>query len=252
MTTTRASLRIEPSQEILTATRHWLAAVRTAIGGDFLSCYLTGSVLTQGFDLKRSKVNVLIVARSLGSDALDALSRSLPEGKKAPTFDPLFMTHSQIRKSLDSFPIEWLEIQETHLLIEGQDVLHDLEVPRTYLRLQCEHELRSRLIQLRQIYIAKGRHPDQLEPALRASASSFATLFRTLVRLSGESPPADAPHVIERVADLFQLDAEALLGAYLVRYTERRYRGAEIATLFRRFLVEVERLVAAIDELRVA
>jgi len=246
------SLRIEPSQEILGATRHWLESVRTALGGEFLACYLTGSVLTQGFSPKHSKVNVLVVSRKLDGDALDALARTLPEVRKPPHFDPLFMPQAQIARSLDSFPIEWLEIQEMHLLIEGQDVLLGLEVPRTYLRLQCEHELRSRAIQLRQAYIAQARHPDRLEPVLRASASSFATLFRTLIRLSGETPPGDAPHVIERVADLFRLDAEALLGAYLVRYTERRYRGGEVGTLYRRFLVEIERLVNAIDELRVA
>jgi len=247
----QTGLRIEPSQEILTATRQWLASVRLALGSEFLACYLTGSVLTQGFSPKHSKVNVLVVARELPADTLDALSRALPESRKPPAFDPLFITRAQIDKSLDSFPIEWLEIQETHLLLEGQDVLLGLEVPRTYLRLQCEHELRSRAIQLRQAYIAQGRHPDRLEPVLRASASSFATLFRTLIRLSGESPPGDAPHVIERVADLFRLDAEALLGAYLVRYTERRYKGGELGTMYRRFLVEVERLVNAIDELHV-
>ena len=245
-------LRIEPSQEILAATREWLAAVRGALGAEFLACYLTGSVLTQGFKPKHSRVNLLVVARAYPAELLDALAQALPEARKAPHFEPLFMTQSQIDKSLDSFPIEWLEIQESHLLLEGQDVLHGLEVPRTYLRLQCEHELRSRTIQLRQAYLANGRHPDRLEPALRASASSFATLFRTLIRLRGESPPGETAHVIERVADLFRLDAEALLGAYLVRYTERRYRGAELATMYRRFLVEVERLVNAIDELRVA
>jgi hypothetical protein len=248
----QTGLRIEPSQEILTATRQWLASVRLALGSEFLACYLTGSVLHQGFNPKHSRVNVLVVAGAYPADTLDALSRVLPESRKPPAFDPLFMTQSQIGKSLDSFPIEWLEIQEAHLLIEGQELLLGLQVPRTYLRLQCEHELRSRAIQLRQAYIAQARHPDRLEPVLRASASSFATLFRTLIRLSGESPPGDAAHVIERVADLFRLDAEALLGAYLVRYTERRYRGAELGALFRRFLVEVERLVNAIDEMRIA
>jgi hypothetical protein len=244
-------LRIEPSQEILAATRQWLAVVREALGADFLACYLTGSVLTQGFNPKHSRINVLVVARQLSAERLDALGRGLPETRKPPAFDPLFLTQAQIAKSLDSFPIEWLEIQEMHLLLEGQDVLLGLEVPRTYLRLQCEHELRSRTIQLRQAYIAQAKHPDRLEPVLRASASSFATLFRTLIRLSGESPPGDAAHVVERVADLFRLDAEALLGAHLLRYTERRYRGAELAAMYRRFLVEVERLVNAIDELRV-
>jgi hypothetical protein len=36
-----------------------------------------------------------------------------------------------------------------------------------------------------------------------------------------------------------------------VRYTERHYRGAELQLLFRKFLVELERLVNAIDAMRV-
>jgi hypothetical protein len=196
-------------------------------------------------------VNVLVVARSLGIEILDAVARVLPETKKPPHFDPLFMTQRQIQKSLDSFPIEWLEIQEAHMLLEGHDVLGALEVPRGDLRLQCEHELRGKVIQLRQAYLLHARHPDRLEPLLRGAASSFAALFRTLLRLQGESPPADVPHVIERVADLYRLNAEGLLGAYLVRYTERRYRGAELVSMYRKFLMETGRLVDAIDELRV-
>jgi len=226
--------------------------VRAAMGGEFRAAYLTGSVLTQGFDPRRSGVNLLVVARRLDVETLDDVARVVPEPRTEPRVDPLFLTESQIRKSLDSFPIEWIEIQERHLLIEGLDVLGNLEVPRTYLRLQCEHELRAKVVQLRQAYLLGARHPDRLEPVLKASASSFATLFRTLLRLSGESPPADNAHVIERVSDLYHLHAEGLLGAYLVRATERRYRGAELLVLYRKFLAEVERLVNAIDEMRVA
>jgi hypothetical protein len=247
----RPDSRIEPSLDVLAATRHWNGIVRPAVGTEFLASYLTGSVLTQGFDPRRSKVNVLVVARSLGIEILDAVARVLPETKKPPHFDPLFMTQRQIQKSLDSFPIEWLEIQEAHMLLEGHDVLGALEVPRGDLRLQCEHELRGKVIQLRQAYLLHARHPDRLEPLLRGAASSFAALFRTLLRLQGESPPADVPHVIERVADLYRLNAEGLLGAYLVRYTERRYRGAELVSMYRKFLMETGRLVDAIDELRV-
>ena len=224
--------RIEPSQEIMVASRLWLTPIHEALGHEFLSAYLTGSVLMQGFRPDRSSVNLLVVARHMSGD--------------------IFLTHRQIQKSVDVFPIEWTEIQESHLLIEGQDVLIDLQVPRTYLRLQCEQELRAKAIQLRKAYVLGARHPDRLEPVLKASSASFATLFRTLIRLAGESPPADQAHVIERVADLYKLKAESLLGAYLVRVTERRHRGAELLTLCRHFLLEVERLVDAIDGMRVA
>src|SRR5207249_10872524 len=118
-----------------------------------LAAYLSGSVLTQGFDPRQSRINLLVVARSLAVPTLERLRQATPVSKKPPHFDPLFLTGGQIEKSLDSFPIEWLEIQERNLLIEGEDVFRLLEVPRTYLRLQCEHELRGKHIQLRQAYL---------------------------------------------------------------------------------------------------
>ena len=247
----RAVLTIEPPAATLAAIREWLAPVRSALGPEFLAAYLHGSVLTQGFDERHSRVNVLVVTRSLNLDVLDALRAAVPADRKRPYVSPLFLTHRQIENSLDVFPIEWIDIQERHLLIEGQDVLAAFEVPRSNLRLQLEQELREKLITLRQAYLASARHPDALEPVLRAGASSFATLCRSLLRLRGESPPAQTGKVIERVADLFGLDAEGLLSAHVVRYSDRRFKGPDLHGHYRRFLVEVERLVNAIDEMRV-
>lgn len=50
---------------------------------------------------------------------------------------------------------------------------------------------------------------------------------------------------------MFGLDAEGLLAAHMVRMGERRPKSAEVMSHYRRFLVEVERLVNAIDEMRV-
>jgi hypothetical protein len=244
-------MRIEPSNTVLTATRRWLEPVRAALGAEFLAAYVTGSALNQGFDERRSRVNLLIVARSLNLDVLDAVRQALPEDRKPPHMHPLFVTQRQIEKSLDVFPIEWIDIQETHLLIEGQDVLGGIEVPRGNLRLQLEHDLRARLVTLRQAYLANAKRPEELGRVLEATASGFATLCRTLLRLRGESPPADTPKVIERVADVFGLSAEGLLAAHLVRYGEHHHKGLVLVGFYRRFLVEVERLVNAIDEMRV-
>lgn len=248
-----AESRIEPNAEILAATRVWLDPVRAALGQEFLAAYLTGSVLTLGFDEKRSQVNVLVVARSLHVDTLDRL-RAIPKSgaklPKRPAFDPLFLTRSQIEQSLDSFAIEWLEIRERHLLMEGHNVVEDIEVKPTHLRLQCERELRAKFIQLRQAYLF-GADSD-LASILRASASSYATLFRTLLRLKGEAPPANHGLVVERVADLFQLEAQPLLDFHLVRYSNRRYKADEIQAIFRGFLAEIQKLVIAIDQLPIA
>lgn len=252
-------LRIQPSDEILAAARQWLQPVREALGGEFLGAYLTGSVLTQGFDPELSHVNVMVVTRHLDVDILDRLSTAVPHGKNGKKrkkgtlqFEPLFVSKRQIEQSLDVFPIEWLDIQERHIRLEGDNVFETLDVPRAHLRRQCEHQLRGKNIQLRQVYVMSKQDPATLEAELSGVASTFATLFRTLIRLQGETPPTNNGQVIERVADMYQLDARGLLGAHLVRYSgEGAYRGDELAQMYRRFLVEVDRLVHAIDELSV-
>lgn len=243
-------MRIEPSQDVLAATRRWLQPVRAALGTEFAAAYLTGSVLTRGFDSRHSHVNVLIVARSLDMSRLEALGAAIAH-RGRPVFEPLFVTRQQIESSLDVFPIEWLEIQERHLRLEGDDVFNDLDVPRQALRSQCEHELRGKHLRLRQGYVLAYGHPGRLTSTLRASASGMATLFRTLLRLRGETPPADHAHVIERLADLFRLDAAALLGPHVLRYSTRRPKRNEIEAMYRKFLVELDRLIAAVDALRV-
>jgi len=247
---TSSELRIEPAAGIIEAARQWLQPVRAVLGPEFLSAYLTGSVLTQGFDPKHSGVNVLVIARSLDTAVLERLAAALPDAKKSPRIDPLFMTRTQIEGSLDSFPIEWLDIRERHMVLEGEDVLRGLDVPRTYLRLQCEHELRGKHIQLRQTLLLDAKHPQRLTHVLATAASSFATLFRTLLRLQGESPPAESARVIERVADVFKLDAGALLVPHMIRYGGRSPKGDEVAPQYRRFLAELDRLISAIDGLK--
>ncbi|HTM57246.1 MAG TPA: hypothetical protein VL123_02400 [Candidatus Udaeobacter sp.] len=238
---------IEPAPEILEASRRWLAPLRSALGAEFLSAYLTGSVLTHGFHPRRSRINVLVIARSLGGGGLDAIVGALPRGGK-PAFEPMFVTRSEIENSLDVFAIEWLDIQERHLLLEGEDVFAGLVIPHDALRLQCEHELRGRHLRLRQAYVLSHGRSDQLAATLRSAASGLATLFRTLLRLRGEVPPANS-RVIERVAEIYRLDAAALLGPHRLRHSGHRPKGDEIDATFRRLLVELDRLIAAVDEL---
>jgi hypothetical protein len=243
--------RTEPSAELLEAARRWLSPVRAALGPGFLSAYVTGSVLTRAFDPKHSHVNLLVIARSLEPDVLDRIAAAAPDGRKKPQIDPLFMALEQVKASLDVFPIEWLDLIERHLLLEGEDVLAGLEVPQTHLRLQCEHELRAKHLRLRHEYLASAKHPERLAEVLARLASGFHTLFRTLLRLRGEVPPANTERVIERVATLYGLNATALLGAHLVRYSARRPDAEQSRERYRSFLVEIERLTRAIDGLRV-
>jgi len=244
-------VRVEPAPEILIAARHWLEPLRGTLDSEFIAAYLTGSVLTDHFDARHSRVNILIVARTLDLDRLEALAAVMPPGAK-PGFEPLLVTRAQVERSLDVFPIEWFDIIERRFRLEGDDVFAGIEIPRQALRMQCEHELRAKHLRLRQAFVVAHGRADQLAAALRLTASGLAVLFRTLLRLRGETAPVGAPHTIERVAELYGLDSAGLLGPHLLRYSNRKPKLPEIQATYRKFLVELDRLIAAVDEMRVS
>ena len=126
-----------------------------------------------------------------------------------------------------------------------------MDVPHANLRLQLEHELRAKHLQLRQAYVHSGLKPDALTHALRTRASGFAALFRALLRLRGEPAPAEVIQVYDRVARLYGLDAQGLLSAHVVRYSQRGWKLEEIRGHYLRFMNEVERLVGTLDDLKV-
>ena len=163
----------------------------------------------------------------------------------------MFMTREQMLGSLDVFPIEWLDLAERHLLLDGEDVFAGVEVPLASLRLQCEHDLRGKHVRLRYEYLASARRPERLTEVLARLSSGFHALFRTLVRLRGEVPPANHERVIARIAEMYGLDAGALLAVHAARHSTRKQDAAGVRQRYLAFLTEIERLVGAIDGLRV-
>ena len=56
---------------------------------------------------------------------------------------PLFMDREYIERSLDSFPIEFLEHEGCYAVLYGEDVLADLHIDPPDLRLQIERSSRA-------------------------------------------------------------------------------------------------------------
>ena len=71
---------------------------------------------------------------------------------------PLAMTPEDIESSLDSFPLELLEIQQRHVTIHGTDYFASLPFQAADVRLQCEREFKRLQMRLRQgVLTASGQ-----------------------------------------------------------------------------------------------
>ncbi len=143
----------------------------------------------------------VVVLNRIDLKMLSQLASSGARFGKQNVSAPLMMTPEYIKASCDVFPLELLEIQQLHAVVCGEDHFADLEFERNDVRLQCERELKSELIQLRQgLLAAAGRHKLLGELCL-AVAERTVRILRGVLYLADPSNLAkSASDVVKQAA----------------------------------------------------
>ena len=100
------------------------------------SVHIVGSALTEDYDPKISDINSVMVLQKMDLKFLEILA---PLGKKfgkKGLAAPLIMTPTYIYKSLDVFPIEFLNMKLFHQTVFGEDIFQDVNIENSDLRRQ--------------------------------------------------------------------------------------------------------------------
>jgi predicted nucleotidyltransferase len=222
-----------------------LADLEGALGGSLLGVVLYGSAARGDFHAKTSDLNLLVVARDLEVATLEALAPALRRWAKHGHPAPRLFTPALLAESADVFPIEMLDLLHSRVVLRGQDPLAGIEVGRENLRLQCERELRAKLMRLREGYIECHDRPRDLERLLTASYSTFVALFRGCLHLLGGEVPARNAEVVAAFCARSGLDAEAFEAVDRLKRGESA--GREPGAIFSRYYLELTRAVGKVD-----
>jgi len=163
--------------------------LRELAGDRLLSLTAFGAWLTGDPAYAGTPARSVVVLSEIELEVLDQLARRGPGFGRRGLGAPLLMTPSYIAASCDVFPLELLEIQQTRAVVWGADHFRELTFAPPDVRLQCERELKSMLIQLRQgLLAATGRHK-RLAEVCRAETPRILRVLRGLLYLRGLPPP---------------------------------------------------------------
>jgi len=223
--------------------------VQGVYGEDLLAILLYGSAATGEHVAGRSDINVAVILRRVTPPHLRKAAGNLPKWRRKGFATPIFFDPETLHASLDVFPIEFLDMQERHRMLWGPDVLAELRIGRGNLRLQCEQELRGKLLKLWQFYVESAHTPADLERILRVAVSSIVILARALLRLGGEDPGGGADTVLERTEVRFGACTAGLRKAHQLKRGEIGLAGYAIDALYQEVIEEVQGLVRVVDEL---
>ncbi len=211
------------------------------------SIVLYGSATAGDHAGKRSDYNILVVTNDLGIATLDALSKSAAKWSQAGNPAPLLFTEDRLAQATDVFPIELLDIRECHKILYGEDLVQRLEIDTKNLRLEIEHELRGKLIKLRQSYLLTGGKPKAVAGLMVSSLSTFLVLFRASLRLFEDSVPLPKFEALSALAGHLDFDVAVFTKVQQLKGGSLKPKDVAVSELFNTYLKTIECVIDAVD-----
>ena len=223
--------------------------LKSAYGEDLVALFLYGSAASGDFHEKFSDLNILCVLREISTELLKKAEKTITWFVKEGNPPPLFFTLDEIENSNDVFPIEFLDMQASHRVLSGRDILQDLHVERENHRLELEHELRSKFIGLRQSFLSVSHDPKAVGNLILRSLSAAITLFRHTLMLMGETVPVQKRDIIKGFCSRTKLDESLFLGLLKLREEGRELATADAVPTFQHYFEQIAKMITLVDQL---
>lgn len=171
--------------------------VRQALGARLVSLLVFGSAVRRR---ATDSIDTLVIADRVDAGLLATLASTVRPWIKAGHPAPLIFGETEWRDAADAFAIEFSDLRAHHQVLAGRDPWAGITVDQEDVRRQLEHELRGKVVRLRQAFVAASGDRAALGRALAASVAGFLTMLRALLRLSGSDAPAERTALIAAAA----------------------------------------------------
>ncbi|HEY4233580.1 MAG TPA: hypothetical protein VGM76_09140 [Lacipirellulaceae bacterium] len=211
------------------------------------SVLLYGSAAAGDFVEGASNYNLLVIADPLGEAELKAVAAPVAAWDRAGHPAPMLFTPEQLKSSLDAFPIEMLDIQQSRRVLFGADALAGMQIEPIHLRLAVERELTGKLLSLRGKYALAAENPRAVQDLMLGSLSTILVLFRAALRLYQDEVPDTKLEAMRELAKHIPFDPQPFERLFAAK-RESAKRGGEAPVSFSAYLAAIERVVAAINQ----
>jgi len=132
---------------------------------------------------------------------------------------PLIVDKQFIDSSLDSYPLEFLDIQSEYTnLYTIEDAIVNLKFEKTDVRLQIERELKSKWLLTRLTALNFKHKSHFLYEVLKESFNSLLPVFKGFCYLTGTAIPTETEKLLDKLEDI--LHGEVKIFRYIAGQTK--------------------------------
>jgi len=218
-------------------------------GDDLISILMYGSAASGEYRPGSSDINFMIVLTEKGIDRLDRAFEAVRKWRKRGAAIPLFITEEYLDTSLDVFPIEYLNFQTNHVLLYGKNILEGLVIKPEFARLQCERELKGKLMLLRGAFVGTQGKGGRLKEVVSDSLPAMVATFRALLYLKGREGRGDKRSILRETCEVFGLEHSVFQNLQDIKEGRLKPGDRELLAIFKTYMGQVRRLSNFVDRL---
>jgi len=223
--------------------------LRQALGAHLVSVVLYGSAAVGDTHGAYSDLNVLVLLDRVTPAELSASRAVFDWWRTKDNPAPMLMSVDEARRSTDCFAIEFHDIVERRRILYGEDVVASLELDNAFYRAQVEHDIRAKVLRLRQKAAGVLDDADLLRRLMCDSVGTFCVLARHGLALAGAPAPHDKRAIVAQMKNSFGIEGRAFDMLLSLREGRIRPRDVKPEPLFAAYLEEISALAAAVDRL---
>lgn len=212
-----------------------------------VSVVLYGSAASGEYISKHSNINLAIVLKDASIPSIKMCARFVNKNKFL-SVNPVFFTEDYVKRSLDVFPIEFLDIKENHIILHGKDVFKDIQIDLKNLRFQCEQELKSKILNIKKLYL-RNKNKLALKNILFKAVTSSLHILRNFVRLKGKEPSYRKDEILDELSGEFAVDVNPLKKILDAKNKNVRLNNKDIEELFTGLVETLENISDKVDRL---
>ena len=223
--------------------------LQKAYGDRLVSVVLYGSAVSGNHHAKYSDYNVLCVLEQITPREMEQSEDVFRWWREKGSPSPLLLTEHELASSTDCFAIEFHDIKTQHRLLHGKDVVAPLAVDYSFYRAQVEHDLRAKLLRLRQKAAGMLSNQDMLRRLMADSLSTFCVLFRHALNLTGAEAPLAKRELIAQAGRAFGFDTQPFDKLLDLREERIKPRDVDPAAQLPAYLQGISAVIDAVDRL---
>ncbi len=176
--------------------------VTTYGGAHVLGLMLYGPVAGPTFDANIHMIHSVLMLDAMGLEILRRLSGEGSRFGRRRFTAPMVMTPAFLQASRDSFPLELIEMQQQRLVLLGEDFFAGVTFDPPHVRLQCERELKSLSVGMRQAVVADGVKEASIQRAALPAIFGLVRVMRGMLWLKGRTEALPATTILAEIENL--------------------------------------------------